>query len=55
MKKRFCITLFCAFGAVVAIGSLSSSLGAVLMWLLVWGLCFIDALMFYVLPITREN
>lgn len=53
MLRRFYLTIFCAFIAVCAIGTLSPSLGVVLMWLFVWGLSFIAAMLFYVLRIKE--
>ncbi len=49
MLKRFYITFSLAFIAICAIGLLSPDLGTVLISLLVWGPCFIAALIFYVL------
>lgn len=55
MLQRFYLTLCCAFGAVCAIGTLSTSLGAVLIWLLVWGLSVIAALVFYVVQNSEQT
>ena len=48
MLKRFYITMALAVAAILAIGLLCQTLGAVLLCLLAWGPCFIALLL--VLP-----
>ncbi|MDB5931980.1 MAG: hypothetical protein JWR60_3687 [Polaromonas sp.] len=55
MLRRFYITMALAVAAILAIGLLCQTLGAVLLSLLVWGPCFIAILLFYVLPCPSNS
>ena len=54
IKTRFFLTMFVAFVAIIAIGVIPKTLGTVIILLLPWGLGFISALIFFVLP-SRDD